>query len=321
MTIHKGDAMQRFKNILLVLTDHSDEEAIKRAVDIIASNKGRLTIVKVRAKMPEHVLGRLHTSYNMDVQELAARAFQKTMHTIMAPLIQQGLDVHGKFLFGNPFLEIIRQVLRAKHDLVMGTAKKNAFLRTAFFGSTAMHLLRKCPCPVWIGKPSAPRTYNRIMAAVDPDPVDAARHSLNARILDLAVSLARSEQSELHIIHCWRLPMEGTLRAQQEFAEDTVDTMIADLRAVHSQRLQKLLDEQNLAGITCHIHLLKGRAGRLISEMAAEQDIDLVVMGTVCRTGVAGFFIGNTAEHVLQDIHCSVLAIKPEGFTTPVTLE
>jgi nucleotide-binding universal stress UspA family protein len=44
-------------------------------------------------------------------------------------------------------------------------------------------------------------------------------------------------------------------------------------------------------------------------------------MGTVCRTGIAGFFIGNTAEKVLQEIDCSVLAIKPEGFETPVTLE
>ena len=44
-------------------------------------------------------------------------------------------------------------------------------------------------------------------------------------------------------------------------------------------------------------------------------------MGTVCRTGVAGFFIGNTAEKVLSEVNCSVLTIKPEGFATPVTLE
>ena len=313
--------MKRFKNILLVLTDHNDEDALKRAESIIKSNKGRLTIVKVRAKVPERILSRLTASYRLDIQELAAREFQKSMYTILAPLVEQGLDVHGKFLFGHPFLEIIRQVLREKHDLLMSTAAESEFSQTALFGSTAMHLMRKCPCPVWIGKPSPKKTYSRIMAAVDPDPTDTTRHGLNARILDLAASLARSEHSELHIIHCWRLPMEGTLRARQEFSKDTVDNMIKDLREVHKKRLKKLLDAQDMSGITTHIHQLKGNPGILISRMAAEQGIDLVVMGTVCRTGIAGFFIGNTAEKVLQDIQCAVLAIKPEGFQTPVTLE
>jgi nucleotide-binding universal stress UspA family protein len=43
-------------------------------------------------------------------------------------------------------------------------------------------------------------------------------------------------------------------------------------------------------------------------------------MGTVCRTGVTGFLIGNTAEKVLNNVDCSVLTVKPEGFVTPVTL-
>ncbi|HOO52306.1 MAG TPA: universal stress protein [Alphaproteobacteria bacterium] len=43
-----------------------------------------------------------------------------------------------------------------------------------------------------------------------------------------------------------------------------------------------------------------------------------MVMGTVGRTGIPGFFIGNTADSVLRQVGCSVLAIKPKGFSTPV---
>ena len=46
-----------------------------------------------------------------------------------------------------------------------------------------------------------------------------------------------------------------------------------------------------------------------------------IMMGTVGRTGIPGFIMGNTAETVLNRIDCSVLAIKPEGFVTPVRLE
>jgi nucleotide-binding universal stress UspA family protein len=44
-------------------------------------------------------------------------------------------------------------------------------------------------------------------------------------------------------------------------------------------------------------------------------------MGTVARTGISGFFIGNTAEDVLNQVNCSVMAVKPEGFVTPVKLD
>ncbi len=62
-------------------------------------------------------------------------------------------------------------------------------------------------------------------------------------------------------------------------------------------------------------------ASRIIVKLAKNKKIDLLVMGTVCRTGLAGFFIGNTAEKVLSEVNCSVLTVKPEGFVTPVTLE
>ena len=44
-------------------------------------------------------------------------------------------------------------------------------------------------------------------------------------------------------------------------------------------------------------------------------------MGTVARAGLEGYFIGNTAEMVLQRVACSVLTVKPDGFVTPVILD
>ena len=44
----------------------------------------------------------------------------------------------------------------------------------------------------------------------------------------------------------------------------------------------------------------------------------LLVMGTLCRTGIPGFFIGNTAETILNQVDCSVLTVKPKGFVSPV---
>jgi nucleotide-binding universal stress UspA family protein len=49
--------------------------------------------------------------------------------------------------------------------------------------------------------------------------------------------------------------------------------------------------------------------------------IDLVVMGTVARAGIAGMLIGNTAERVLRKLPCSVLTVKPDVFVSLVRLD
>ena len=59
----------------------------------------------------------------------------------------------------------------------------------------------------------------------------------------------------------------------------------------------------------------------VIPEVASKEQIDLIVMGTVARVGLEGYFIGNTAETVLDRVACSVLTIKPEGFSSPVKLD
>lgn len=64
------------------------------------------------------------------------------------------------------------------------------------------------------------------------------------------------------------------------------------------------------------LHMLKGPA----PELAGKFQVDCVVMGTVARTGLLGLFMGNTAETIPDQLECSVLAIKPPGFVTPVTL-
>ena len=46
-----------------------------------------------------------------------------------------------------------------------------------------------------------------------------------------------------------------------------------------------------------------------------------MVMGTVARNGIAGMFIGNTAERVLRKLPCSVMAVKPDGLVRPVRVE
>ena len=59
----------------------------------------------------------------------------------------------------------------------------------------------------------------------------------------------------------------------------------------------------------------------IVIEHAASERIDSLVMGTLARTGIAGLVNGDTVKTVLSRLNCSVLAVKPGGFVSPVTLD
>ena len=68
-------------------------------------------------------------------------------------------------------------------------------------------------------------------------------------------------------------------------------------------------------------HLLKGWTRKKVPALTRLIKADLVIMGTVGRTGVPGFVMGNTAETDLDLFDCSILALRPSGFVTPAMLE
>jgi nucleotide-binding universal stress UspA family protein len=84
--------------------------------------------------------------------------------------------------------------------------------------------------------------------------------------------------------------------------------------------LDQLLQAPYANADDIHLHLHHGSSVSVIRSVADEIEADLMVMGTVCRTGAAGFLIGNTAETVIPDLTCSLLAVKPDGFISPLQI-
>jgi nucleotide-binding universal stress UspA family protein len=120
-------------------------------------------------------------------------------------------------------------------------------------------------------------------------------------------------------VHVWFLQNEDLLRSIGMGLESTeVDELVEETRVEHEKWLDELLSEYDLTDLTTKVHLIKGEPGSEIPKLVAKVEADLVVMGTVARTGIAGFFIGNTAEKILHSVDSSVLTVKPSSFQTPV---
>jgi universal stress protein E len=314
--------MQRFKNILLVYDGTEPRKlTLDRAINLATRNQARLTIIDVIEEIPQEHQMLITALLPQKIMEVAVKKQNERLEQYISPLLDAGHKVNAKVLVGKEFIEIIREVLRNNHDLVIKIARGKGGVRDILFGSTAMHLMRKCPCPVLVMKPGRSQRYSRILAAVDVTPEETKINTLNCKIMDLAISLTHLDQSELHILHAWDIPYERLLRERVDTSPGEIEKWENETRELPKRYMDDFLKKYSLEKVTHQVHLLKGQASGLIPELAKKKRINLIVMGTLCRTGIPGFFIGNTAEKVLHRVNCSVLTVKPEGFITPVTLD
>ncbi len=328
--------MRRFKNILFVTNDGIDQVSIQRAAELTQRNNAALTLLDVVDKIPAWA-GRRQDRLKWDkIHQADIEARMQRLDIAAAPY-QDKITITTKVLEGKQFIETIRQVLKHGYDLVMKDTAIPTGIMPRVFATEDMHLLRKCPCPILLTKHGSKGDFKNVMAAVDFDDlndldnttsVSGANNSLNIQILDMAISLSHEENSNLDIIHAYQIIGEGVLYSGRTGMSDyEVASYIEDARRDYESVLSKLLGRAKrrlgdavFDPVNINVHVIKGNAKLAIPEQAKLLGAALIVMGTVARTGIPGFFIGNTAETILNNIDCSVLALKPDGFVSPVTL-
>ncbi len=320
--------MNLFKNILYVSEiDVAQETAIMRAVSLAENNQADLTVIDVVPVITAGIGMPYGGSISNELQAAALSERRKQLESLIEPYrtrLRIRLDVRA----GRKFLEVIRVVLRNNHDLLIKPAENPNFIER-LFGSDDMQLLRNCPCPVWLTCTEEKPKYEHILAAVDfdPDMPETTEQNLNRQILDLSCSLAFSDFAALHVIHVWDAPAESMLRTWADSPQKASISYVEGVRSSHESAYNQLrhqlierVGKDTSDYLSPEFHMRRGTAATVIPETAKQLHADLVVMGTVARTGIAGLLIGNTAEAILEQLQCSVLAVKPPGFVSPVSL-
>lgn len=310
--------MQRFKSILVFAGTGDTETAIRRAFEIATENDATVTLMDVVRPLPTAIGMMTDVASPDELEQLLVGDRRAKLVKLASESSLDSLSVEVFVSCGDPAQEITKRVLAAGHDLVLKTAD-GLSVTGRLFGSIARSLLRICPCPVWMLKPQVHGRFDRVLAAIDVDAGDVTHKKLNSDILELAYSVAQRDNAKLHIVSVWDMWMEEALRRRAGDAE--VDAALANRKAAVQRELDIILQTPFADAREIEVHLHRGKASTNILRVAGQIQADLIVMGTVCRTGVAGFLIGNTAENLLSEITCSVLAIKPEGFESPIHVD
>lgn len=311
--------MKRFKKILCYVGGSADPSAgLNSAAELAERNSAELTLMDV---LPESTEGPWLTLRGKpELEEMVVTSRVQDLAEMEADLRERGLQISTVVTTGNPFVELIRRVVVHEHDLVIKTAQGLESRLGGLLGTTALHLMRKCPSPVWVVKPPTAQPFGRVLAAVDPKPDEPGDDPLSVKVLELAASLAESSGGTLHVAHAWWLYSEAMLRGRRiNLPPAEIDGLLREVRGAAERSLESLLERVDLSRVPHEIHLIKGQPYQVISGLASNSDV--AVMGTLSRSGVDGLLIGNTAERILRSVDCSVLAVKPEAFRTPLRFD
>ena len=310
--------MKRFKKILYIL----DEVSLSRqgSADKVAE-LARLNEAQVTVMIAEEIkffddLSRRITGRYEELQQAVLAHHRERIDGFLDHQRWQDIHVIPDYSESDDFIASIRKVLSESYDLVI----KDASLEKGI-DQLSMRLVRKCPCPVWVMKYDS-SDFKRILAAVDLGEDYPETQALNKKVVELTHSLAQREGGEAHYLHSWRLEYELMLSGPRfKVSPEEIFEMKKELFNERQAKLSTLLEENHITHEDRQVHLREGVSSEVIQQAIDELNIDVVVMGSVGRSGIPGLLIGNKAEKLLNTINCTVLTVKPDGFKTPVTLD
>jgi universal stress protein E len=295
------------------------ESAVRRAVWLAKASRSQLTFLSVLSSISRRAELRWQIPARKAVEANASpTSVQGAACNVLSNLVRlandEGIQADGILASGQGWAEIIRQVLSGKHDLlVIGTHDPHG-LRRLLLGSTAQKLLHECPCPVWVSKPDSDAAPNNIMVASDLS-------TLSDAAVGIGLTIGGLSGAHIHVLNVVNYPLDpqwgtGPEPVPTKTYHQQIRTSAEE--ELHSQL--KRCGQTTGEAVAIHIADGDGMPDDAILKAIEAYDIDLLVLGTVARHGLSGVLLGNTAERLLPEVRCSILAVKPADFRPSIAV-
>jgi universal stress protein E len=303
---------------ILVAVDFSEssEAALKQAVWLARRTGASITLAHVLQTLHSPVTSQADPKMDMlsdlwmdsdESQEQFEAAARKETDAKMRRMIDQhadSIDVQTRIFVGSSFAEIVYAVENERYDLVLAGTRGLGQWEQFLVGSTAKRLIRKCPSSVWIVKAEHVGQPKVVLAATDFSEV--SRKAVSQGLL-----VAQHANAEFHVLH---------VVDSKDVPEDVVSripkgsSLQQEINQEASKRMDAFVDSLEVDRASIQVHQSWGTPWQEIRRAAKFEAADLVVIGTVGRSGIPGLLLGNTAEKVLRTCDCSILTVKPDEF-------
>lgn len=308
--------MSGFNKILAVVDPTEEQQkSLARALELANKCNGKVTAFLSIYDFSYDMT----TMLSVEEREIMRQAVVDDRTEWLVQLIEQQPNAHDihvdvKVVWHNrPYESIIVEAIAENYDLIVKGTQQHDTLKSVIFTPTDWHLLRKSPKSVLLVKDHAWPENGAIIGAVNVGSEDEAHISLNNRISATCLEMGGLLKGHVHLVNSY----PGTpVNIAIEIPEFDPQTYNQSVKNHHEDNMRQHAEKSGIGAEFCHVK--EGLPEDVIPAIAKQLDAELVVIGTVGRQGISAALIGNTAEHVIDMLDCDVLALKPEGFESPV---
>ena len=307
--------MTKTKRVVLVVVDPtaSAHPAIERAAWLARHEPAEIELF-ISDYTPQLAQSRSDWSAE-EARTTAIDRHRRRLEQLAAPLRAENLDVDVDARWDYPLHDsIVRKAVDAGADLVIKDTHYHSVLKRSIFSNTDWSLIRNCGATLWLVKPRPPGQRPCFVAAVDPLHQHDKPAELDQRILTTARTLSDSLNGEVHAFHAF--DVAAAIAVSTDAMSMPISLPLNELtdamRAEHTDAVARLCKQHDVPPERTHVH--QGSTRQLLLTLTEQLRADAVVMGAVSRSGLKGLFLGNTAEDVLDRLHCDLIIVKPDGF-------
>jgi len=294
-----------FRHLLVPLDGSGLAEAVLPATGALAGRLGaRVTLLHVLEHgAPETVHGEPHLTRSQDAQAY--------LEGVAKRLAAQGIT--AECVVDHEREDVARTIAARGAtqgaDLIVICTHGYGGLRDLLFGRVAQQVLGSGTIPVLLIRPAGgeqpPFTCRRILVPLDgTGPSEAA--------LPVASALAQAFGAEVVLVHV--VPTLMTLPGDRAAAAQLMPTAAAAMLDAEAERaatyLEGLRGRVDATGINAHAMVERGESVQALVAAATAHRVDLVVMATHARAGMAAVWTGSVAARLLPHMAAPVLLVR-----------
>lgn len=301
--------MATFQDVLVVIDPTTEQQkALARAIELAEHCACRLTAFLSVYDFSYEMTTMLSGEERESMRNAVLQDRESWIHQLLTPARARNIDCKVEVVWHNrPFEAIVETVSRHGYDLVLKGTHDHDVLKSIIFTPTDWHILRKCPSPVLLVKEHAWPAQGNILVAVNAGSDKPYHKALNHQLIAQGKAMAAMLKAQVHLVNAY----PGTpVQVAIEIPEFDPTAYNNSMRHHHQDAAKALAGQFDITADA--VHVLEGMPEDVIPKVAASLDAEMVLIGTIGRTGLSAAIIGNTAEHVIDRLDCDVLALKPD---------
>ena len=252
----------------------------------------------------------MYTPLPPSLRESMLRDIEQRLAEWMPPADRARFKGTTEIALGPPARAIDDYAKTLGADLIVMGTHGHGGMRHLLLGSVAERVVRTAPCPVLTVRDHQPHGIRRILV-----PTDFSATADEA--LEYARLLAARFGASLQLLHVLDDPFVTEGLAAEAYITEAPTFRTAMLRDAQNRLGHRVVpvreasEVEGRPGIAAiDSEVLFGHGARTIAEYAADRAVDLIVMGTHGRSGVAHLLLGSVAERLVRTAPCPVLSVK-----------